>query len=694
MAMKHLGEENFAVAFDLLKKADHMTQNVGVIGNDKSRLRLRAVTMNNYGCYYKRAGKPLTALSYVDEALKIEVLGGVADSPATTHLNMCAILQNLDRHQAAMQHAQCALRLLVDGDRSAQDDPTLLPIAYHALGKTQQALKLRGDALKAHQDALRIMLEQGASDDPLTESIRSSIDSLQKAMTKKKTKKKGTGKKAKTKPGRLLSNTAKASIAAQQYLKSVTRPPLPPWESSTSAVAQRPRLQTAAPDIQHAAAILPASALIEMGRRSQQASASPKRTLDNSVSMLRDVYGPSSTHTPRTRQERPQSGGARLQSTFASAQQSQHHSEFQQMYQPSQHYQQPAMRPASARAEYVPAVPPVAGTMRRPQRRVPDAQSQPAAALSEPLQTHEQILADFSASHGAVAKQPPAPSSRSQYTFSYAFPPSDGIAPPSASIGQSRRPTSALPSQRVPGALHTQEEADNLAASRRRPPSAPISRSPLAAGQIGALGNSHLATTLDSPHMYNPVQFQMPAQLPDGMSQHTAYRLAGKYNPLEGSHAVSHGMGMDDTRTSRLMGTKGSLRLNMENHVESSALIADSRRIRMREEPFSDSTVTDSDTLPAKHRYTPTAIVAPNRIPMGQFNSDGYAPHQPQPQAQSQQNQSPYARIDFSPRGQLSLRDLSSSPHIFEDTLTPSPATHGTAVSDDVSPLPVGYVKC
>jgi len=58
-------------------------------------------------------GKPLTALQYVDDALRIEISVGGADSPATTHLNMCAILSALGRHESALQHAQCALRLLV-----------------------------------------------------------------------------------------------------------------------------------------------------------------------------------------------------------------------------------------------------------------------------------------------------------------------------------------------------------------------------------------------------------------------------------------------------------------------------------------------------------------------------------------------------------------------------------------------------
>jgi hypothetical protein len=46
--------ENYALSLDLLRKADLLTKHVGAVGNDTLRLRLRAVTLNNYGCYYKR----------------------------------------------------------------------------------------------------------------------------------------------------------------------------------------------------------------------------------------------------------------------------------------------------------------------------------------------------------------------------------------------------------------------------------------------------------------------------------------------------------------------------------------------------------------------------------------------------------------------------------------------------------------
>ena len=36
----------------------------------------------------------------------------ILDTPAGTHLNLCATLSQLGRHQPALEHAQCALDLL------------------------------------------------------------------------------------------------------------------------------------------------------------------------------------------------------------------------------------------------------------------------------------------------------------------------------------------------------------------------------------------------------------------------------------------------------------------------------------------------------------------------------------------------------------------------------------------------------
>jgi hypothetical protein len=50
------------LAYELLKKAEILTSPSGYITDNKMRMKLRAVTFNNFGCFYKRRGKLHAAL--------------------------------------------------------------------------------------------------------------------------------------------------------------------------------------------------------------------------------------------------------------------------------------------------------------------------------------------------------------------------------------------------------------------------------------------------------------------------------------------------------------------------------------------------------------------------------------------------------------------------------------------------------
>ena len=81
-------------------------------------------------CIYKRRGLLKTALGFAEKALKLETSSSKADNPATTHLNLCAILSRLDRHRHALEHCQCALALLKDEGYSGGVTPGLMGEKY------------------------------------------------------------------------------------------------------------------------------------------------------------------------------------------------------------------------------------------------------------------------------------------------------------------------------------------------------------------------------------------------------------------------------------------------------------------------------------------------------------------------------------------------------------------------------------
>ena len=116
LSMSFLQKENYAIALELLKKAEAYTDE----GD-----RYRAVTYNNFACIFRRTKKLRSALSFLEKALEIEYnylhfsQQSVDDclqvsNPCDIHLNICAILSQMGKHELALQHSMKALILIQD----------------------------------------------------------------------------------------------------------------------------------------------------------------------------------------------------------------------------------------------------------------------------------------------------------------------------------------------------------------------------------------------------------------------------------------------------------------------------------------------------------------------------------------------------------------------------------------------------
>eukprot|EP00452_MALV-II_sp_L67-6_P000120 gene120-195_t len=99
VATTMLQMNNVEVVYDLLKRALEV--------NHLQNLQ-RAITYNNLACYYRRIGKLRTALAYLEKAYAIESVFAQADI-SQTHLNLCATLSQLKKHDKALYHAQTAV---------------------------------------------------------------------------------------------------------------------------------------------------------------------------------------------------------------------------------------------------------------------------------------------------------------------------------------------------------------------------------------------------------------------------------------------------------------------------------------------------------------------------------------------------------------------------------------------------------
>ena len=70
------------------------------------------MTYNNLACYYRMLGHLRSALIYLEKALDIESRQNQTAAMADTHLNTCAVLSQLDRHEVAMIHAHQAIMVI------------------------------------------------------------------------------------------------------------------------------------------------------------------------------------------------------------------------------------------------------------------------------------------------------------------------------------------------------------------------------------------------------------------------------------------------------------------------------------------------------------------------------------------------------------------------------------------------------
>ncbi len=158
LGMTYLQQEDFNMVLELLKKAEILTE------RDPPG---RAATYNNLACYYRRQGKLHAALQYLQKALKIESRLVNVQNPADTHINACAVLSQLGRHQTALEHAQQALILLQEelltppGAGAAAAPPAadliaVLAIAYHNIGVEQEFLKRFDQSVLSYRKGVEV----------------------------------------------------------------------------------------------------------------------------------------------------------------------------------------------------------------------------------------------------------------------------------------------------------------------------------------------------------------------------------------------------------------------------------------------------------------------------------------------------------------------------------------------------------
>lgn len=147
---------------------------------------------------YSRIGKMRTALTFLQKALQIESRLHRPEIQADTHLNICAVLSQLNKHELALNHAMSAVILLQElmlrkrldqnngnadedeelasssaiGDGNSKDRTAVLAIAYHNMGVEQEFLRSYPAAILSYKKAVNFAEKHLGVEDGITQNLR------------------------------------------------------------------------------------------------------------------------------------------------------------------------------------------------------------------------------------------------------------------------------------------------------------------------------------------------------------------------------------------------------------------------------------------------------------------------------------------------------------------------------------------
>ena len=192
LGIKLLAEGSSGKALELFESAEALSRkNSNVKLFTARRLKARAVSFNNLGCYFKKVRKFSSALQSLLKALSIEEKVPECGNPAGTHINICVILSEMSRHSQALEHIKSAIVLLEYAEASNTGDEketNLLTIAHFNHGVELEYLHRDAKALKQYKKAKKRATTILGQDHPLSKSIIQSHSHLSERLKRAKQK--------------------------------------------------------------------------------------------------------------------------------------------------------------------------------------------------------------------------------------------------------------------------------------------------------------------------------------------------------------------------------------------------------------------------------------------------------------------------------------------------------------------------
>ena len=176
-AMDHLRLNQFEQAFFHLNEAEK------IIKTHDLDNQMWAVTMNNYGCYYKKQGKLQEALSCLTLALsKEKSLKNDAVNKAATHLNISSIFSSLQIYESALDHSQKALKILKLSQDTSLNAITTQVVAYHTVGVELEHLYRHLEAMHMYKDGWELAKANLSDSHPLALKLKKNLNLISSSM--------------------------------------------------------------------------------------------------------------------------------------------------------------------------------------------------------------------------------------------------------------------------------------------------------------------------------------------------------------------------------------------------------------------------------------------------------------------------------------------------------------------------------
>ena len=170
----------------------------------------------------------LTPTLLLSQALKIEARLQNVQNPADTHINACAVLSQLGRHQTALEHAQQALILLQEellsppGSAEAAAPPqadriAVLSIAYHNIGVEQEFLKRFDQSMLSYRKGVEVAERYLGAKHAICITLKNSVIAAKKSAAAASLRKKKHAAAHSAKAGKSGTISGTGSAAATQY---------------------------------------------------------------------------------------------------------------------------------------------------------------------------------------------------------------------------------------------------------------------------------------------------------------------------------------------------------------------------------------------------------------------------------------------------------------------------------------------